>query len=156
MSNAPLDCQPRILTASLRDLNAVRHVEQVCFQQDAWPLLDVIAVLTMPNVVRLKAVCDQHVTGFVAGDIRRNERISWIATIGVLPEYRGRGIGRLLLQACEAQLTTPFIRLCVRVDNRSAINLYEDTGYATVGRWTGYYQDGADALVMEKVRQSGL
>jgi ribosomal protein S18 acetylase RimI-like enzyme len=61
--------------------------------------------------VRLKALCQQQVIGFVAGDVRRHERISWIATIGVLPEHRGRGLGRSLLQACEAQLPTPFIRL---------------------------------------------
>jgi len=131
-------------------------VEQVCFPQDAWPLLDVIGVLTMPNVVRLKAVCSQQVIGFVAGDVRRAERISWIATIGVLPEYRGRGIGRDMLQSCEAQLPTPFIRLCVRFSNHAAITLYESVGYAQVGRWEAYYQDGEAALVMEKVRQSGL
>ncbi len=153
---AYIDCQYQVLPATWRDLNAIRQVEQVCFPRDAWPLLDVISVLTMPNVVRLKAVCSQQVIGFVAGDVRRSERISWIATIGVLPEYRGRGIGRDLLQACEAQLPTPFIRLCVRYSNSAAISLYESEGYTGVGRWESYYQDGEAALVMEKVRQSGL
>ena len=34
---------PEILPANLLDLSALRHVEQVCFPKDAWPLLDLIA-----------------------------------------------------------------------------------------------------------------
>jgi ribosomal-protein-alanine N-acetyltransferase len=150
------DCIYRIGPASWRDLNAVRRLEQVCFPEDVWPLLDIIGVLTTPNVLRLKAVCAEQVVGFVAADVRRRERLAWIATIGVLPEYRGRGIGRALMEACEAQIPTPSIRLSVRESNRTAIHLYESMGYRQVGRWKVYYHDGEDALVMEKVRQSGL
>lgn len=146
----------QILPATWRDLNSVRRLEQVCFPRDAWPFLDIIGVLTLPSVIRLKAVGDGMIVGFVAGDVRRSERLAWIATIGVLPEYRGRGIGRALMQACEAQIPTPSIRLCVRFSNQAAIHLYESMGYAHVGRWGRYYQDGEDALVMEKVRESGL
>lgn len=145
----------RIVTepASWRDLGAVRHLEQVCFPKDAWPLWDIIGVLTFANLVRLKAVTeDGQVVGFVAGDIHRGEGISWIATIGVLPEYQGRGIGRKLLEDCEAQLPTHSIRLCVRKDNEVAIGLYLRSGYTHVGEWKRYYQDGGDAAVMEKIR----
>ena len=40
--------------------------------------------------------------------------------------------------------------LCVRLDNDGAIRLYEQEGYLRVGTWTKYYNDGGDALVMEK------
>ncbi len=139
--------------ASLRDLNALRHVEQVCFPKDAWPLIDLIGVLTFPGVVRLKAVIGREMIGFIAGDIRRLEGTAWIATVGVLPEYRGRGIGSALLQACEEKITVERIRLCVRVSNDTAIRLYERRGYARVGEWSRYYQDGESALVMEKKKQ---
>ena len=82
-----------IESASLRDLGALRHLEQACFR-DAWPLLDLISVLTMPGVVRLKAVVAGCMVGFVAGDVRRDEGVAWIATIGVLPEFRQQGMGR--------------------------------------------------------------
>ena len=42
--------------ATWRDLNALRHLEKVCFPLDAWPLWDLVGVLTLPNVVRLKAM----------------------------------------------------------------------------------------------------
>ena len=73
-----------------------------------------------------------------------------IATIGVLPEYRGRGIGGVLLQACEGRLKMPRVRLNVRVSNLSAIHLYQRMGYRQVSIWPRYYQDGEDALILEK------
>jgi ribosomal protein S18 acetylase RimI-like enzyme len=136
--------------ASLRDLNALRHVEQVCFPKDAWPLMDLIGVLTFPGVIRLKALSDKHMVGFIAGDVRRLEGVAWIATVGVLPEFRGRGIGSALLGACEERIRVGRIRLCVRVSNDTAIRLYEQRGYLRVGEWSRYYQDGESALVMEK------
>jgi ribosomal protein S18 acetylase RimI-like enzyme len=72
--------------------------------------------------------------------------------VAVLPEYRGRGIGATLLEACEAQIPVNKIRLCVRPSNDVAIRLYERFGYTKVGEWTKYYQDDESALVMEKLK----
>lgn len=141
-----------IQSASILDLGPLHQIERACFEKDRWPLLDLMAVLTFPEVVRLKAVVDGDMVGFVAGDPRNSRNFSWIATIAVLPSYRRQGIGRALLQACESKLTTPRVRLCVRTDNGSAIRLYEQEGYARLDVWRGYYKDGADALIMEKSR----
>ena len=152
-NTAPLEVarSVSIEPATLRDLNSLRRVEQVCFPKDAWPLMDLVGVLTFPGVVRLKAVTGKEMVGFIAGDIRRLEGVAWIATVAVLPEYRGRGIGSALLQACEDKITSVSrIRLCVRLSNDTAIRLYERHGYEKVGEWTRYYQDGESALVMEK------
>jgi [ribosomal protein S18]-alanine N-acetyltransferase len=141
-----------ILPANLRDLGPLRHVEQACFPKDAWPLLDLMAVLTFPDVIRLKAVADGRMVGFIAGDPRRSEGMAWIATLGVLPEYRRQGIARLLLLECEKRLKSARLRLCVRLDNTPAIRLYEQEGYVRVGTWAKYYNDDGDALVMEKIQ----
>jgi ribosomal protein S18 acetylase RimI-like enzyme len=154
--NTILDAQSEagvaIEPATLRDLGALRHLEQVCFPKDAWPLLDLVSVLTFGGVIRLKAVSERQMIGFIAGDVKRMEGIAWIATLAVLPEFRGRGIGAALLQACEAQIPVNRIRLCVRPSNDVAIGLYEKFGYTRVGEWTKYYTDGETALVMEKTR----
>ena len=141
-----------ILPANLRDLGALRQIEKACFPKDAWPLLDLIAVLTWPEVVRLKAVEGDKMVGFIAGDPRPSEQLAWIASVGVLPEFQRRGIGRALLRECEKRLTQPRIRLCVRVSNESAIHLYQQEGYLAVDTWRGYYNDKENALVMEKIR----
>lgn len=146
-----------IVSASILDLGALRHLEQVCFPQDAWPLLDLIAVLSFPGVVRLKAVENGKMIGFVAGDPRPGEGMGWIATIGVLPDQRGKGVGRTLLNACEREMPLPRIRLSVRQSNHEAIRMYEQAGYRSVDHWLRYYNDGEDALVMEKyMSETGL
>jgi len=71
--------------------------------------------------------------------------------VGVAPEYRGRGIGTRLLQACEENLNVTAVRLSVRRSNFSAIRLYEHLDYQHVEVWAGYYQDGEDAMVLEKL-----
>ncbi len=142
-----------IISATIRDLNALRRLERICFEKDSWPLFDLIAVLTFPDVVRLKAVENNQMVGFVAGDPRPSQGFSWIATIAVLPDYRRKGVGRSLLHACEAQLQTQRLRLSVRLSNQAAITLYEQEGYHTMDIWKTYYTDGEDAIVMEKSRR---
>jgi ribosomal-protein-alanine N-acetyltransferase len=140
-----------IQPASWRDLGELRTLEQVCFPQDAWTLLDLIGVLTLPNIMRRKAVCDESMVGFVAAEIKRSDREVWVATIGVLPEYRRRGNGAALLQTVETGTDLPCIKLNVRTSNQPAIQLYESLGYEHLNTWYAYYQDGEDALVFQKI-----
>jgi ribosomal protein S18 acetylase RimI-like enzyme len=139
-----------IQAANIVDLGALRHLENVCFEKDAWPILDLIAVLTWPDVIRLKAIEAGEMIGFVAGDPRHSEDVVWIATIGVDPRYQRRGIGRALLHACEAQVKLPFMKLTVRLSNHGAIAMYEKEGYRSLDIWRKYYNDGEDGLVMVK------
>jgi len=139
-----------IQEASWRDLGGVRRVEQECFGDDAWPLLDILAVLTLPGVVRLKATVGNDIAGFVGGEIKGSEHIGWITTIGVMNAFRRRGIAAALLAASETRLATHKIRLCVRQSNLEALFLYWKFGYHQVDVWKRYYRGGEDALVMEK------
>ena len=113
--------------------------------------MDVLAALTFPGTVRLKAILDGPAVGFVIGDRQRWRDLGWIASLGVHPDYRRRGIGRTLLDACEQALATTRLRLTLRVSNLAAFELYEQAGYQEVTIWQGYYRNGEDGLVMEKV-----
>jgi len=139
-----------IQTANIIDLAALRRLEAACFDKDAWPFLDLIAVLTFPEIIRLKAVDSGEMVGFVAGDPRSSEGVAWISTIGVDPRYQRRGIGRALLRACEAQVKLPLMKLTVRLSNHGAIAMYEQEGYRSLDIWKGYYNDGENGLVMVK------
>lgn len=139
-----------ILPASILDLSALRRLEHLCFEKDAWSLFDLIAVLSWTDVIRLKAVEDGVMIGFVAGETRASEGAAWIATLAVDPRYQRRGIGQSLLRMCESFLRSPLVKLTVRVSNLGAIALYEKEGYRSVDIWKRYYRDGEDGLVMEK------
>jgi len=139
-----------IVPANLLDLGSLRRLERQSFDKDAWPLIDLMAVLTFPDVIRLKAVEDRQMVGFVAGDPRPREGWGWIATIAVDPRFRRRGIATALLHECEKNLGVPKSRLTVRVSNLGAIHMYEREEYIVIDVWKAYYNDGEDAMVMEK------
>jgi N-alpha-acetyltransferase 10/11 len=139
-----------IQSANWRDLFQLGALEKVCFEADAWPLLELMGVLTFPGVVRLRALADESMVGFIAGDPRRAENTGWILTLGVLPLWRRKGIAYDLLSTCERQMKMPTVRLTVRRNNQSAINLYEKMAYHQVDIWSRYYRDGEDGLVLEK------
>lgn len=139
-----------IKPASWRDLFGVQEIERICFQEDAWPLIELMGALTLPGVVRLKAANEHHLAGFIAGDVRRGEQIGWILTVGVLPQYRRQGLAAKLMTACEKCMGMPLIKLSVRRSNQPAIYLYQSLGYAQVDVWSHYYHDGEDGLVMAK------
>jgi len=139
-------------TAGLRDLSALRQVEQICFGPDAWPLIDLIGVLSFPGIIRIKAVSGERMAGFIAGEAKPWEGTGWITTIGVLPEFRRLGIASRLILDCEAGMQLPSVKLCVRRYNKAAIALYEHLGYRDLQIWPAYYSDKEDALVMVKSR----
>ncbi len=141
----------RFVPANLWDLNSVRELEHLSFDQDAWPLIEIIGVLSLPSIERWKAVDGDKMVGFVAVDIRRQDNLSWIATIAVHPDYRGRGIGDRLMQVAEEHSSMARMRLSVRTSNHTAQRLYQRRGYTQVDVWPRYYNGGEDAIVMEKI-----
>ncbi len=76
-----------------------------------------------------------------------------LLTVGVVPAARRRGLARRMLAdlyavARDRGATEMFLE--VRVDNASAITLYDREGFVEVGRRRGYYAAGVDAVVMRK------
>lgn len=80
-----------------------------------------------------------------------------LANLAVVPETRGRGVGRRLLGAALAAATEAGARavyLEVRASNTVAQHLYAASGFVPVGRRRGYYRDpDEDALVMRRVAE---
>lgn len=82
-----------------------------------------------------------------------------ILNIAVLPDYRGRGVARTLLQqafAMAIEKGAEVVALEVRASNIVAISLYEQLGFSRVGIRAGYYEAAEDAILMEKQLKESL
>jgi ribosomal protein S18 acetylase RimI-like enzyme len=141
-----------IENATIKDLFTLRQLEKECFTIDAWPLLDLAGVLTLPGIIRMKAVQEGQMVGFIAGNIGNTDGIGWISTIGVAKQARRQGIGKTLLAAFEDRINTSELRLTVRKSNLGAIQMYLQNGYQNYQIWENYYQGGEDGQVMRKLR----
>ncbi|MEZ0349686.1 ribosomal protein S18-alanine N-acetyltransferase [Mycobacterium sp. pR1184] len=77
-----------------------------------------------------------------------------VHTIGVDPEYQGRGIGRRLLGELLEFADGGVVYLEVRTDNEAAIALYRSVGFEQIGLRKRYYRvSGADAYTMRREAQ---
>jgi len=84
---------------------------------------------------------------------RRRSRVARIYSLVVDAGQRGRGLGRELLADAEVlarRRGARVLRLEVRDDNAAARALYGAAGYREIARRAGYYEDGMDALRLEK------
>jgi ribosomal-protein-alanine N-acetyltransferase len=74
--------------------------------------------------------------------------------IAVDPAHRGLGWGRTLLEACQRELAAEglvHLHLEVRVSNAAAIQLYGACGWERCGLRPGYYPDGEDAALFQRL-----
>jgi ribosomal-protein-alanine N-acetyltransferase len=77
---------------------------------------------------------------------------SHVTTIATHPDYRGRGVGELLLSSLidvSYEIGARVVTLEVRVSNSIAQNLYRKYGFREAGIRKRYYSDNhEDALIM--------
>lgn len=83
----------------------------------------------------------------------RGTSLARVYSLAVAPEARGQGHARTLMSALEeaaCKRDALFLRLEVATVNQAAIALYQSLGYQPIKHLAGYYEDGGDALRMEK------
>jgi ribosomal-protein-alanine acetyltransferase len=93
---------------------------------------------------------ESRVIGYVG--FRRRSAETHISTIAVHPDWRGKGLGELLLlTALEKglELGAHVVSLEVRDSNHVAQNLYRKYGFRLAGIHRGYYRDGENAWLMK-------
>lgn len=123
---------------------------------DPWPERAFIAELKAKHIHYVAARDGDLLVGY-AGIARlgRSKPYEYeIHTIGVDPDYQGRGIGRRLVAELLEIASGGAIYLEVRTDNVPAIKLYESFGFINVGLRKRYYRaSGADAYTMKRLPQ---
>lgn len=112
-----------------------------------WAAAEFDRLLTNPASFAFVAAAAGFVLAWNSGDEAE------ILTVAVVPQRRRRGVGSALVAAAAGAAAgrgAKAIYLEVAESNAAASQLYAKLGFVEVGRRKGYYEDGADALVLRK------
>ncbi len=137
--------------AILADLAALENLEQT-FPGDRLSRRSFRHLLTRANAAVLVAEQDT-LLGDAVVLFRKGSSRARLYSLVVAPEARGRGLGQKLLNEVETEARArgcTELRLEVREDNAAAVRLYEQSGFAHVGRVDDYYDDHSAALCLGK------
>ena len=126
-------------------------MEKICFH-DPWSENSVASELKNPLSLWLVALDGETVAGYVGSQSVEGE--ADMMNVAVHPEYRRRGIARMLINELTDALAKQGVHslaLEVRSSNAPAIALYEQLGFFQVGRRPNYYRNPKeDALILRK------
>jgi ribosomal-protein-alanine acetyltransferase len=135
------------------DLDAIDAIEASSFDADRFTRAALKRLIASMTAACLVAEIEGKVVGYVAVLFRIGTFVARIYSIAVHPDIRGRGVAQDLIEAAERAARTRgarSIRLEVRASNNAAVRLYDRAGFTFLERKPGYYQDGEDALRLEK------
>lgn len=147
---------PHIRPAVLADLDALEQLEQACFTSDLLSRARLRHWIQAANGILLVARDGRDgplLLGSCLVLTRRNSRKARLYSIATAPAARGQGLGARLLAAAEAAAQARgcnTMQLEVAEDNTRAIELYQGSGYRQFGFIAGFYEDGRNALRLQK------
>jgi [ribosomal protein S18]-alanine N-acetyltransferase len=122
------------------ELPALVALDRICFPEVAWPATGWWEAMLTPGF-RVRVVREAGVV-VAASVVLPGRPVAVLASLGVHPSRRGRGIGRLLLTDAVWQAVGAGARwMSLDVDrvNRSAISLYRSGGFVVLRR---FFEDG--------------
>jgi len=139
---------------ALSDLNELYQLDMRCFLDgEAYERETFRFLLNNPKAIARQIRSDyDEMAAFGIGVIEESG-IGHVTTVAVAPEYRRRGLARLILHEIErsfAARSVATIRLEVRTNNQAAQQLYEQVGYVIIQRMNRYYSNGDDGYLMVK------
>ncbi len=134
------------------DIPRAAELERMIFT-DPWSEKVYRETLAIPGVEYI-VVCDDEAEDEVIGaaGVRNIVGTGEITNVMLLPGYRGRGLGRKMLEELIKRgrdLGAGDFTLEVRGSNKTAIGLYESLGFERAGVRPGFYRNPEeDALIM--------
>jgi ribosomal-protein-alanine N-acetyltransferase len=143
----------RLATARVGDLSAAMRVMEAAFDPaygEAWSTAQLLTLFALPSARVSLAWDGDTACGFSAARLAGPE--SELLLLAVDPGWRGRGVGRMLMNdwmawAKEEGAEEYFLEM--RADN-DAVHLYERTGFSECGRRPAYYR-GGDGVVRDAI-----
>lgn len=148
---APFDAKyVSLLWAAPEQAAEIAHIHAQLFSP-AWSEESVRGLLDHPASTAFLAVLGgqpKTTVGFVMAQLAADE--AEILSVGVLPEWQRKGIGRRLIEGVaravqRAEAKTLFLE--VAADNDAALELYSRSGFLGTGLRRGYYEREGQAPV---------
>ena len=139
--------------AAANDLQALLDVENAAFQTDRISRRSFRHFLGSPRAILQVAEIDGVIAGYHLVLFRRGTAAGRLYSLAVDPRHRRHGLGAALLANAEAaayEADRAVLRLEVGAGNEAARALYRRAGYREVARLRRYYEDGSDAVRLEK------
>ena len=137
--------------ANAFDLPVFVSLDKDLFPYSPWSASQYKEEFSSPTRYFVVALNEQQSIIGYAGVFAPGQAEADILTVGVVPEYRGKGIAKalmaLLTDWANAQGSTAMM-LEVKTDNHEAIGLYESLGYLKLNVRQDYFGTGLDAQVM--------
>ncbi len=137
------------------DVDFIAALDKLLFGVDAWPRNMFVHELEHPETRRyvIAEVPDGDGGSTAVGyaGLMCVPPTGDIQTIGVLPDYEGRGIARAMMDELIAEAArrgATEVMLEVSAVNPRAQRLYERYGFSHIHTRRKYYRDGSDGLVM--------
>jgi len=142
-----------LIPARLEHLNTIVEIEKRCFAIDRMSRRSFKRMIQVGNCDFILARKGDSIAGYILVLYHRGTHLARIYSIAVLPEFRGRNLGEVLLQRGESMAAARlciYMRLEVHPNNSGAIALYTRNQYRKFGVFRDYYEDHADALRFQK------
>ena len=138
-----------VRTATANDLPLISTIEADSFTDPYPPALMERLQRDNPENFLVAENNSSKVVGYCVASEKRP--FAHLISIGVLREYRRKGVGVVLLETLLAWLNQRRVQelwLEVKAGNGAAMKLYEHFGFEIVQRIENYYSDGSPAIRM--------
>jgi ribosomal protein S18 acetylase RimI-like enzyme len=142
-----------IRVADIQDLPALAALEEASFVCDGVDRRAMAGFLRSLAAVVLLDEAQGVLRGHLILRFNSGHRIARVYSIAVAEAAKGQGIGRALVKFAEevaCRRGSERVRLEISVDNLASQALFRACGYAVFGHYEDYYEDGGDALRLEK------
>jgi len=144
---------PNFRLAMVKDIPRLAKIEETCFESDRLSRRSFHRLIKNGHAKFLCLIVDKTIAGYGLLFFRRGTSLARLYSLAIDPQYQGQGLSRLLMDELEKkaiEASKSSIRLEVRADNQSAIQLYEKLGYKRFKVKLDYYEDHTKALCYEK------
>jgi len=151
-----MEPKEKIVSLSLTDTEHLSECAMMMAKSDPWITLDIDYDQCLKAFEGLSKEIwaleiDKAVAGFVILQMDGTFK-GYIQTVCVDVAYRGRGIGKKLLQFCQERILkiSPNLFICVSSFNQGAIRLYKEFGFTLVGELDNFVKEGFTEQLLRK------